>query len=174
MLSDFVYEGARAIVGPYLATFGAWAALVGFITGFGEAVALVLRLATGRISDRAQLHWALSIARYAIITLAASVLALPQTLCQTAVLIILERFGKAVRTPARDTMLALADTRFGRGTAFAVHEALGQSGALLGLGGRHDRCVWLWRRLRRAYRIGSLGSVDPGLVAPSSSSARCL
>lgn len=39
MLADFVYEGARAITGPYLATFGASAALVGFVTGFGEAVA---------------------------------------------------------------------------------------------------------------------------------------
>ncbi|MGI8816941.1 MAG: hypothetical protein ACR2G2_17105 [Pseudonocardia sp.] len=36
MLADFVYEGARAIIGPYLATFGASAALVGFITGAGE------------------------------------------------------------------------------------------------------------------------------------------
>ena len=37
MLADFVYEGARAITGPFLATFGASAALVGFITGAGEA-----------------------------------------------------------------------------------------------------------------------------------------
>jgi hypothetical protein len=52
MLADFVYEGARAIIGPFLATFGASAGLVGFITGIGEAVALVLRLATGPVSDR--------------------------------------------------------------------------------------------------------------------------
>ena len=36
MLADFVYEGARAIIGPYLATFGASATLVGFVTGLGE------------------------------------------------------------------------------------------------------------------------------------------
>jgi hypothetical protein len=46
--------------------------------------------------------------------------------------VIAERFGKAVRTPARDTMLAQASTDAGRGWAFAVHEALDQSGALLG------------------------------------------
>ena len=51
-LGDFVYEGARSIIGPYLATFGASAALVGVITGVGEAVALVFRLLTGRLSDR--------------------------------------------------------------------------------------------------------------------------
>lgn len=48
MLADFVYEGARAITGPYLATFGASAALVGFVTGFGEAVALSFGLLPGR------------------------------------------------------------------------------------------------------------------------------
>jgi hypothetical protein len=40
MLADFIYEGARAIVGPYLATLGASAAPVGAVTGFGEAAAL--------------------------------------------------------------------------------------------------------------------------------------
>jgi MFS family permease len=46
--------------------------------------------------------------------------------------IVAERFGKAVRTPARDTMLAEASVDLGRGRAFAVHEALDQSGALIG------------------------------------------
>ena len=132
MLADFVYEGARAITGPYLATFGASAALVGFVTGFGEAVALVFRLVTGPISDRTRRHWALSIAGYAITVIAVPLLALPQSLWQAAVLVIAERFGKAVRTPARDTMLAQASVAFGRGTVFAIHESLDQSGALLG------------------------------------------
>ncbi len=60
MLANVVYEGARAITGPYLATFGASATLVGFVTGFGEAGALVFRLATGRLSDRTHRYWALS------------------------------------------------------------------------------------------------------------------
>ena len=132
MLADIVYEGARAITGPYLATFGASAGLVGFVTGLGEAVALVFRLATGRISDRTHRHWALSIAGYAITVLAVPLLAISQTFWQAAGLIIAERFGKAVRTPARDTMLAQASISFGRGTAFAIHEALDQSGALIG------------------------------------------
>lgn len=132
LLADFVYEGARAITGPFLATFGASAALVGFVTGAGEAVALVFRLVSGRVSDRTGRHWALSIAGYAITVIAVPVLAAAQALWQAAALVIAERFGKAVRTPARDTMLAQASTTTGRGWAFAVHEALDQSGALLG------------------------------------------
>lgn len=132
MLADFVYEGARAVVGPYLASFGASAALVGFITGAGEAVALLFRLVSGRLSDRTGRHWALSIAGYAITVVAVPFLAAAAALWQVTGLVIAERFGKAVRTPARDTMLAQAGTKIGRGRVFAVHEALDQSGALLG------------------------------------------
>jgi MFS family permease len=110
-LADFGYEGARAIVGPFLATMGASAVVVGFVTGFGEAVALVLRLGTGRLSDRTGRHWALSIAGYVVTVVAVPLLALAQTLWQAALLVVAERFGKAVRTPARDTMLATARSR---------------------------------------------------------------
>lgn len=132
MLADFVYEGARGIVGPYLATFGASAAVVGLVTGAGEAVALVLRLFTGPLSDRTRRYWPITIAGYAITVVAVPLLAAAQVFGQAAAAVIGERFGKAVRTPARDTMLAQASTGMGRGKAFAIHEALDQSGALLG------------------------------------------
>jgi MFS family permease len=132
MLADMVYEGARAITGPYLATFGASAAMVGFITGLGEAVALVFRLATGRLSDRTHRYWALSIGGYAITVIAVPLIGIAQAFWQAAGFIIAERFGKAVRAPARDTMLAQASVDLGRGTGFAIHEALDQSGALMG------------------------------------------
>jgi hypothetical protein len=66
MLGDFGYEGGRSIAGPYLATLGASATLVGVVSGAGEAVALVLRLWTGPASDRTGRHWALAIAGYGI------------------------------------------------------------------------------------------------------------
>lgn len=131
-LGDFVYEGARSIIGPYLATFGASAALVGVVTGFGEAVALVFRLFTGRLSDRTGRHWAISITGYAITMVSVPLMALAGPLWLVCVLIVGERFGKAVRTPARDTMLAEASVDLGRGRAFAVHEAMDQTGALIG------------------------------------------
>jgi MFS family permease len=105
---------------------------VGLITGLGEAVALVLRLGTGPIADRTRRYWPITVAGYAITIVATPLLAFAAQLWQAAALIIAERFGKAVRTPARDTLLAHAGTRMGRGKAFAVHEALDQSGALIG------------------------------------------
>ncbi len=38
LFADMTYEGARSITGPYLATFGASAAVVGFVAGFGELI----------------------------------------------------------------------------------------------------------------------------------------
>ena len=132
MLADFVYEGGRAIIGPYLATFGASAAVVGVVTGAGEAVALMFRLVTGPLSDRTRRYWPISITGYVITVIAVPLLGAVATFWQAVTAVIAERFGKAVRTPARDTMLAHASTEMGRGKAFGVHEALDQSGALLG------------------------------------------
>ncbi len=45
--ADFAYEGSRSIIGPYLATLGASAAIVGVVTGFGEFLGYGLRLVSG-------------------------------------------------------------------------------------------------------------------------------
>ena len=90
------------------------AALVGLVTGIGEAVALAFRLFTGRLSDRTGRHWAISITGYAITMVCVPLLAVAGNLAVACVFIIGERFGKAVRTPARDTMLAEASVDLGR------------------------------------------------------------
>jgi MFS family permease len=159
LLADFVYEGARSIVGPYLATFGASAGLVGFITGAGEAVALVSRLWTGALSDRTGRHWTLSILGYAVTVVSVPLLATAWTLWPAAVLVVAERFGKAIRTPARDTMLAQASSDVGRGRAFALHEALDQSGAVIG-----PLVVALAVALS-GFRLGFAVLAIPGVVA---------
>jgi MFS family permease len=132
LLGDFVYEGGRSITGPYLATLGASATVVGVVSGAGEAVALVLRLGTGRASDRTGRHWALAIAGYAITMVSVPLMAVAHAVAPASALVVSERFGKAVRSPARDTMLAEASVDMGHGRAFGLHEALDQSGALLG------------------------------------------
>jgi MFS family permease len=131
-LADMVYEGARSIIGPFLASLGAGATAVGIITGAGEAAALVLRLFTGRLVDRTARPWPQTIVGYALTAVCVPLLALAGTLPLAGVLYNGERVGKAVRTPARDTMLAHASARLGRGYAFGLHEALDQTGAMAG------------------------------------------
>jgi MFS family permease len=47
-------------------------------------------------------------------------------------LVLLERFGKAIRSPSRDTVLSMISKDVGAGKAFGLHELLDQIGAVIG------------------------------------------
>lgn len=132
LLADLTYEGGRSVSGAFLATLGASAGLVGFVAGFGEFLGYLVRLGSGRVADRFRLHWPLLYLGYAVNLLSVPALALAGGPVGASFLIFLERFGKGLRTPARDALLAQAGARVGQGKAFGVHEAMDQLGAFLG------------------------------------------
>jgi MFS family permease len=131
LFGDVTYEGARSVAGPYLATLGASASIVGLVAGIGEFTGYALRLASGYLVDRTKAYWPLTFIGYGLL-LSIPLLAFAGYWQLAAVLIILERMGKAIRSPARDTMLSYATKEVGRGWGFAVHEALDQIGAVIG------------------------------------------
>ena len=131
--ADFTYEGSRSILGPYLAALGASAFVVGLVTGFGELAGYGLRLVSGRFADATGRYWPITIFGYLVQMAAVPALALTGSWPAAAALIILERIGKAIRNPPRDTMLAHAGQEAGGyGWVFGLHEALDQFGALVG------------------------------------------
>ena len=137
LAADMVYEGARSITGPYLAALGASALAVGVITGAGEAAALAFRLVSGPMADRSGRYWSLTILGYALTAICVPLLALAPFLgaaglAFAAALVILERTGKAIRSPAKSALLARAAKPVGRGRGIAVHKALDQVGAFAG------------------------------------------
>lgn len=137
LAADMVYEGARAITGPYLASLGASALLVGVVTGAGEAAALTLRLWSGPLADRSGRYWALTIVGYAMTAVCVPLMAVAPFLGGAglafgATMVLLERSGKAVRSPSKSALLAHAARSVGRGRGFAVHKALDQVGAFAG------------------------------------------
>ncbi|MEA1965604.1 MAG: MFS transporter [Candidatus Aerophobetes bacterium] len=131
LFGDVTYEGARSITGPYLATLGANAAIVGLVAGLGEFIGYALRLASGYLADRTERYWLITIVGYGLI-LSIPLLALAGYWQIAAIFIITERVGKAIRTPARDTILSHATKQVGRGWGFGIHEALDQVGAIIG------------------------------------------
>jgi MFS family permease len=131
LFGDVTYEGARSVAGPYLATLGASPGVVSLVAGVGEFVGYALRLASGYVADRTKAYWLLTFVGYGLL-LSIPLLAFAGYWQLAAVLIILERMGKAIRSPARDTMLSYATKEVGRGWGFAVHEALDQIGAVIG------------------------------------------
>ena len=132
LFSDVTYEGARSIHGPFLALLGASATTVGVVAGLGEMVAYALRLVFGYLSDHTGRYWTITIAGYILNLLAIPLLALAGNWPMAAALMVAERMGKAVRSPARDAMLSHAAHHMGRGWAFGLHEALDQIGAVTG------------------------------------------
>jgi len=130
--ADFTYEGARSINGPFLAVLGASGAAVGIIAGFGELVGYGLRLVSGRLADRTGEYWPITLFGYLIQMASVPALALAGSWQVAAILIIVERTGKATRNPPRDVMLSHATSQIGHGWGFGLHEALDQAGALVG------------------------------------------
>jgi MFS family permease len=132
LFADVTYEGARSVTGPYLSILGASAAIVGVVAGFGEFLGYALRLASGYVSDRTGSYWLITIIGYGVNLLAVPLLALTGRWEFAVLLIVAERAGKAIRSPARDAMLSHAGSQTGLGWGFGLHGALDQTGAILG------------------------------------------
>jgi len=162
LFSDFTYEGARSITGPFLAVLGASATVVGVVAGFGELIGYALRLASGYFADKTRQYWTIVFFGYAINLLAVPLLALAGHWEIAAVLMVAERMGKAIRTPARDVMLSCASDRIGRGWGFGLHEALDQIGAILG-----PLVVAAVFHYRGSYQAGFGLLLIPALIALS-------
>jgi len=132
LFSDLTYEGARSVTGPFLAVLGASGTVVGIVAGLGELVGYALRLVSGYFADKTQKYWSIVFLGYGLNLLAVPLLALAGHWEIAAVLMVAERMGKAIRTPARDVMLSCASDSIGRGWGFGLHEALDQIGAICG------------------------------------------
>lgn len=132
LFADMTYEGARSVTGAFLAELGASAIIVGFVAGFGELLGYGLRLILGYLVDKTSRYWTITIVGYLLNLLAVPLLAIAGNWQMAALLIIVERIGKAIRTPARDAMLAHSGQQIGSGWAFGINELLDQTGALLG------------------------------------------
>jgi MFS family permease len=132
LFADMAYEGMRAITGPFLGLLGASATIVGIVAGTGELAGYLLRLVSGNLAQRTGAYWPITVAGYAIQMAAVPVLAIAGSWQVAALLIVLERTGKAVRNPAGNTMMSHAGEEIGQGWAFGLHEALDQLGALAG------------------------------------------
>lgn len=132
LYADMTYEGARSISGQYLAVLGASGTVVGIVAGFGELLGYSFRLVSGYMSDRTQKYWPITFIGYFLNLFAVPLLAFASNWPTAAFLMILERFGRAIRSPAKDAMLSFASKEIGRGLGFGIHEAMDQIGAIIG------------------------------------------
>lgn len=157
--ADMAYEGMRSISGPFLGLLGASGTVVGTVAGVGELFGYLLRLGSGRLAERTRAYWPLALAGYTVQMAAVPALALAGSWWAAAAFIIVERSGKALRNPAANTMMSRAGERIGHGWAFGLHEALDQTGALVG-----PLIASLVLALRGSYRSALLWLAVPALL----------
>ncbi|MBP7730415.1 MAG: MFS transporter [Bacteroidales bacterium] len=132
LFGDMTYEAARSINGSYLKILGANGTTVGIAAGLGELAGYGLRFVSGYIADRTKKYWTIMIIGYLLNLFSVPLMALAGYWQIAVVLIIAERVGKALRTPARDAILSFGTQKMGRGWGYGLHEAMDQIGATIG------------------------------------------
>lgn len=134
LFSDMTHEGASSIRGAYLALLGASAGAIGFASGLGELVGYSMRYLFGRLTDRTRQYWPMTIAGYVLDIISVPALALvgEHGWVAACALLIIQRMGKAIKKPAKDTIMSFAASQEGTGKSFGLQELLDQIGAFLG------------------------------------------
>ena len=134
LFSDMTHEGASSIRGAYLSLLGASAGTIGFVSGLGELIGYSLRYVFGRLTDKTKRYWPMAIAGYVLELLAVPALALvgEHGWVAACALLVIQRMGKAVKKPAKDTIMSFAASQEGVGKSFGIQEVLDQLGAFLG------------------------------------------
>lgn len=134
LFSDMTHEGASSIRGAYLTILGASAGTIGFVSGLGELVGYSMRYVFGKITDRTKKYWPMVIFGYILDIIAVPALALvgENGWVAASALLIFQRMGKAIKKPAKDTIMSFAASQEGVGKSFGIQEMLDQIGAFLG------------------------------------------
>lgn len=134
LFSDMTHEGASSIRGAYLSLLGASAATIGFVSGLGELVGYSMRYFFGKLTDKTRLYWPMVLLGYGVDILAVPALALvgEDGWIWACGLLLVQRMGKAIKKPAKDTVMSFAASQEGAGKSFGIQELLDQIGAFLG------------------------------------------
>ena len=134
LFSDMTHEGASSIRGAYLTLLGASSAAIGFVSGLGELIGYSMRYVFGKLTDRTRQYWTMTILGYVLDVLAVPALALvgEHGWLWACALLVVQRMGKAIKKPAKDTIMSFAATQEGTGKSFGLQELLDQIGAFLG------------------------------------------
>ncbi len=132
--NDMVHEGASSIIGAFESFVGASALAISITSGLGMFIGYSLRLLTGWAVDKTKRYWTFTIIGYILDLIMIPLLALVPTngWGLACTFIILEKVGKAIKKPAKNSLISFAAKENGTGKSFAINELLDQIGAFLG------------------------------------------
>jgi len=131
--NDLASEMVYPIVPIFLTSFlGVPVTIVGIIEGIAESTASILRVFSGWLSDRFQKRKPFAISGYSLSTFSKIILGLSYIWPFVLVARFIDRFGKGIRTSARDSLITESCPSDIRGKSFGFHRALDTLGAAIG------------------------------------------
>ena len=163
---SFLTDASSEIIAPLLplflvGTLGASVSMVGIIEGGAEALASLLKLASGWWSDRVSRRKPLLVAGYTIASLVRPLVAITQSASQVLAIRLADRIGKGIRGAPRDALLAASTPLAFRGRAFGFHRAADHAGAVVGPLIALTCLQWLGMPVRQVFWVAAI----PGALA---------
>jgi MFS family permease len=167
-LGDTGYEMATALLPGFFAVLGLPAAALGTIEGVADATSSFVKLGAGWLSDRLGHRKTIAVAGYFLSGTAKALFAFAYNWPLILAGRVIAWFGRGIRGPLRDAMLAESVPAEMRGKAFGFHRAGDTVGAILGplIGvallsyfGPHSSDA------SRPFRIAFLLTLIPGIAA---------
>jgi len=131
--NDFASEMVYPIVPIFLTSvLGAPIALVGLIEGIAESTASLLKVFSGWLSDKLQKRKAFASYGYVLSTFSKLIIGVAGAWPLVLLGRFIDRFGKGIRTSARDALITENSTEKNIGKSFGFHRAMDTSGAVIG------------------------------------------
>ena len=133
LFTDTASEAIYPLLPIYLTrVLGAGAMSLGVIEGFAEAANSLLKIISGRLSDRWNVRKPIVVAGYGLSSVVRPLVALISSWPQLFAVRFFDRVGKGIRGAPRDALLAGAATPATRGRVFGFHRAMDHTGAIIG------------------------------------------
>lgn len=132
LLTDASSEMIYPLLPVFVAALGAGPAFLGLIEGVAESTAAILKLVSGRWSDRIGRRRPFVLAGYGLSGLVRPLIGFAGSAWQVLGIRFGDRVGKGLRSSPRDALITQAVAPGDRGRAFGFHRAMDHAGAVVG------------------------------------------
>lgn len=132
LLTDVSSEMIYPILPLFLMGIGATGAVIGLIEGAAETTASLLKVISGRFSDKLGKRKPFLTSGYGLSTLAKPLLFFATSYWHVFAVRVTERTGKGLRSAPRDALIADSTPKEHIGKAYGLHKAMDSTGAVIG------------------------------------------
>ena len=136
-------------------------AFLGLIEGVAQALSYALRSVSGFWSDKFRRRKLIVLIGYGLSNVIKPFFAATTTAWQAFAIRVADRVGKGIRSAPRDALISESVSSKKRGSAFGLHKALDQSGAIVGPLLASGFMIYLGLRVRDIFWL----SFIPGVIA---------